>query len=66
MVHRHPILYCMLSLTFLSIALLLIFLSLDVPWSTTGRATLVVCSLFSFLLMLSYASLCTQERRGLF
>lgn len=66
MVHRHPILYRMLSLTFLSIALLLMLLSLNVSWSTTTRATLAVCSLFSFLLMLSYASLCTQERRGLF
>lgn len=43
-----------------------LFLSIETPWSVPVRTTLFVFSLFSFLLTLSYASLRTQEERGLF
>lgn len=66
MIHRHPTLYRMLSLTFFGITLLLISLSLSIPWSPAIRFTLFALSLFSFVLTLSYASLGAQEERGIF
>lgn len=66
MVRRHPILYRTLSLIFLGITLVVVFLSMGIPWSLPVRTTLFVFGLFSFLLTLSYASLGTQEERGLF
>lgn len=66
MVHRHPLLYRMLSLLFFSITLVLVFLSIENLWSTPVRTTLFILSLFSFLLTLSYASLGVQEERGCF
>lgn len=66
MVHRHLILYRILSLIFFGMTLVLAFLSIVPPWSVSVRAPLFIFSLFSFLLTLSYASLRAQEARGLF
>jgi hypothetical protein len=66
MIHRHPTLYRMLSLTFFGIALVFLSLSLSTLCSPPIRLMLFVLSLCSFILTLSYAWLGTQEEHGLF
>lgn len=66
MIHRHPTLYRMLSLTFFGIALVFLSLSLSPLCSPPIRFMLFALSLCSFILTLSYASLGAQEERGRF
>lgn len=64
MVHRHPTLYRILGLIFLAIAIVLAFLGGVPPWSATARFALVIFSLFSLILTLSYFHLGMQEEQG--
>lgn len=66
MIHRHPTLYRMLSLTFFGLVLLFLSLSLSALCSPPIRLMLFALSLCSFVLTLSYAWLGTQEERGRF
>ena len=66
MIHCHPTLYRILSLTFFGIALVFLSLSLSTLCSPPIRLMLFALSLCSFVLTLSYAWLGAQEERGLF
>jgi heme/copper-type cytochrome/quinol oxidase subunit 4 len=64
MAHRHPTLYLLLSLLFLLLTLILIFLGMASSWSSLTRVTLFLLSPFSLILALSYFHLRSQEERG--
>lgn len=64
MVHRHPALYRILGLIFLCCTLVLLFLVATSFWTATTRATLLLLSVFSLVLSLSYLHLGKQEERG--
>lgn len=66
MVHRHPILYRLLGLIFLSITLVLVCLGIVAPWFSPARVALFTLSFFSLLLTLSYFELAIQEEQEVF
>lgn len=66
MIHRHPVLYQVLSLAFLVIALVLFYLGVVAPWPSTARAVTFILALFSAMLSLSYFWVEKQEEQGIF
>jgi len=61
MVYRHPMLYALLSLTFLVIAIILILLGMFTTTDGTLQGTLIILGVFMLIPAFSYFSLYNEE-----
>lgn len=66
MIHRHPMLYHVLCLAFFAIALVLVYLGIILPWSSTARIVIFVLGFFASVISLSYFWVGIQEEQGVF